>query len=118
MMGITHLNTPTISEDDLKAMILLKDNTCVIKVICTLDSIDSIKSLKRSPQHIFVEVRVPGSGFPSSGVQFPCSEFRVENLIPRLRTFIYIVQKPTFQFEIVFQVVGPLSFGLNNYNDV
>ncbi|RXG56021.1 hypothetical protein Avbf_18182 [Armadillidium vulgare] len=25
------------------------------KVICTLDSIDSIKSLKRSPQHIFVE---------------------------------------------------------------
>ncbi|RXG56859.1 hypothetical protein Avbf_17307 [Armadillidium vulgare] len=26
------------------------------KVICTLESIDSIKSLKRSPQHIFVEV--------------------------------------------------------------
>ncbi|RXG69950.1 hypothetical protein Avbf_00142, partial [Armadillidium vulgare] len=42
--------------------ILLKDNTCFIKVICTLESIDSIKSLKRSPQHIFVEVRVPGSG--------------------------------------------------------
>ncbi|RXG54091.1 hypothetical protein Avbf_16317, partial [Armadillidium vulgare] len=31
-------------------------------VICTLESIDSIKPLKRSPQHIFVEVRVPGSG--------------------------------------------------------
>ncbi|RXG62153.1 hypothetical protein Avbf_10306 [Armadillidium vulgare] len=26
-----------------------------LRVICTLDSIDSIKSLKRSPQHIFVE---------------------------------------------------------------
>ncbi|RXG70375.1 hypothetical protein Avbf_11871 [Armadillidium vulgare] len=59
-------------------------------VICTLDSIDSIKSLKRSPQHIFVEVRVPGFQVPSSGVQFPCSEFRVENPIPRLRTFIHI----------------------------
>ncbi|RXG70236.1 hypothetical protein Avbf_00135 [Armadillidium vulgare] len=28
------------------------------KVICTLDSIDSIKSLKRSPQHIFVETQI------------------------------------------------------------
>ncbi|RXG59693.1 hypothetical protein Avbf_18943 [Armadillidium vulgare] len=53
MMGITHLNSHTISEDELKAMVL---------VICTLESIDSIKPLKRSPQHIFVEVRVPGSG--------------------------------------------------------
>ncbi|RXG55377.1 hypothetical protein Avbf_18240 [Armadillidium vulgare] len=48
------------------------------RVICTLDSIDSIKSLKRSPQHIFVEVRVPVPGFqvqesnfrvPSSGLR-------------------------------------------------
>ncbi|RXG70170.1 hypothetical protein Avbf_02472 [Armadillidium vulgare] len=36
-------------------------------VICTLESIDSIKSLKRSPQHIFVEVRVPGSEFQVPG---------------------------------------------------
>ncbi|RXG67705.1 hypothetical protein Avbf_18629, partial [Armadillidium vulgare] len=48
-------------------------------VICTLDSIDSIKSLKRSPQHIFVEVQVPGSNFrfqvPSSGLSHGVSEF-------------------------------------------
>ncbi|RXG72038.1 hypothetical protein Avbf_01283, partial [Armadillidium vulgare] len=57
--------------------ILLKDNTCVIKVICTLESIDSIKSLKRSPQHIFVEVLGPGSGFRFPGFQVPESNFRV-----------------------------------------
>ncbi|RXG53677.1 hypothetical protein Avbf_16490, partial [Armadillidium vulgare] len=65
------------------------------RVICTLDSIDSIKSLKRSPQHIFVEVLGPGSGFRVSKFRipisvFPISEFRVENPIPRLRTFIHI----------------------------
>ncbi|RXG54866.1 hypothetical protein Avbf_14840, partial [Armadillidium vulgare] len=70
-------------------LLILKNTTD--RVICTLQSIDSIKLLKRTPQHIFVEVRVPVSGFPSSGVQFTCFEFRVENLIPRLRTFIYIV---------------------------
>ncbi|RXG55465.1 hypothetical protein Avbf_16068 [Armadillidium vulgare] len=71
--------------------LVLKDSTCSYTAsnsahdleqiglfrVCTLDSIDSIKSLKRSPQHIFVEVRVPGFQVPSSGVQFPCSEFRV-----------------------------------------
>ncbi|RXG71192.1 hypothetical protein Avbf_01191, partial [Armadillidium vulgare] len=91
-------------------------------VICTLDSIDSIKSLKRSPQHIFVECsyhaiielnfirnykfmhilivlgprsgfRVPVSGFPSSGVQFPCFEFRVENPIPRHKSKIITPSK-------------------------
>ncbi|RXG68704.1 hypothetical protein Avbf_10785 [Armadillidium vulgare] len=84
-------------------LIILKNTT---RQGYIFDSIDSIKSLKRSPQHIFVEVQVPGSKFrvpssgfqvpssgvqfPCSGVQFPCSEFRVENLIPRLRTFIHI----------------------------
>ncbi|RXG57873.1 hypothetical protein Avbf_15637 [Armadillidium vulgare] len=28
------------------------------RVICTLESIDSIKLLKRTPQHIFVEVKI------------------------------------------------------------
>ncbi|RXG59796.1 hypothetical protein Avbf_18117 [Armadillidium vulgare] len=72
------------------------------RVICTLDSIDSIKSLKRSPQHIFVEVRVPGFQVPESNFRvsgFPISEFRVENPIPRLRTFIHICQKPSFHLN-------------------
>ncbi|RXG53726.1 hypothetical protein Avbf_14023 [Armadillidium vulgare] len=64
---------------------IFNDNTCVIKVICTLDSIDSIKSLNRSPQHIFVEVR---SGFPSSGFQVPESNFRVPS--SGLRTLFHV----------------------------
>ncbi|RXG58514.1 hypothetical protein Avbf_13752 [Armadillidium vulgare] len=48
-------------------------------VICTLESIDPIKSLKRSPQHIFVEVLGPGSGFRFPGFQVPESNFRVSS---------------------------------------
>ncbi|RXG60143.1 hypothetical protein Avbf_17275, partial [Armadillidium vulgare] len=77
--------------------ILLKDNTCVIKVICTLDSIDSIKSLKRSPQHIFVEVRVPGSEFRVPGFQVPESNFRVPS--SGLRTLFHDTNKNHYSIQ-------------------
>ncbi|RXG56020.1 hypothetical protein Avbf_18183 [Armadillidium vulgare] len=72
-------------------------------VICTLEFIDSIKSLKRSPQHIFVEVRVPGS----------VGEFRVPSSLRPYSTvedLIHVCSEPSFQFEIVSHVVGPFSF--------
>ncbi|RXG58515.1 hypothetical protein Avbf_13751 [Armadillidium vulgare] len=105
MMGITHLNTPTISEDDMKAMLLMKHifniikDILVIKVICTLESIDSIKSLKRSNIsllrnykfiHILIVLgpsirrfllskgfQVPNSKFRDPRFQVPSSEFSV-----------------------------------------
>ncbi|RXG68264.1 hypothetical protein Avbf_00902, partial [Armadillidium vulgare] len=73
--------------------ILLKDNTCVIKVICTLESIDSIKipekitstySLLRNYKFMHILI-VLG---PGSGVQFPGSEFRFPGFrVPGLNNY-------------------------------
>ncbi|RXG50953.1 hypothetical protein Avbf_17200 [Armadillidium vulgare] len=61
-----------------------------IRVICTLEFIDSIKSLKRSPQHIFVEAGEVESG----------SELRSRVALHHSSTVLFLLQK----FENYFYV--------------